>query len=416
MVIGLLCLLMLGGGWARQWGEHERSPENERFSSHQATKIIINEVVTDPQQDWNDSQGGNGIPFDSIPGSGTITSTDEWVEILNISRDTLDLTVAGGWKLVFLDTTPETLFFANPGRSVEFVLSRGGSITGFLPGEYLVIGNPPGSINNDVYIQLIDASDQVVDDVELGDDPEGDGIGDGAPDGGPGGGNATGIDDEAIARIPNASDTDDDVHDFVQKDATIGRFNVSRPCFTYAFNRFEGGWYLISLPVIPDQSSIDNLFPGAAAAFSWDFLSQSYVRVSEVQPGNAYWILYLDTASVEICGLPIEHYSRSYNNSGWAMSGAVVSPGLLLSQPPDNVLAMFAWDAVNQNYIVMDSMLVEPGHGYWIMIQSYPTQIYVIGNLTRSQQANALTRLEHPPKGSLRPPPSPTTPNEYKEI
>ncbi|MFQ5706801.1 MAG: hypothetical protein ACE5HO_05085 [bacterium] len=60
-----------------------------------------------------------------------------------------------------------------------------------------------------------------VDDVELGDDPEGDGVGDGAPSG-----LSTGIADEAVARVPNAADTDVDTTDFTQMSATIGGANI----------------------------------------------------------------------------------------------------------------------------------------------------------------------------------------------
>ncbi len=43
--------------------------------------IVITEMVLDPQQDWNDSAGGNGIPFDATPGSGAVDADDIWVEI-----------------------------------------------------------------------------------------------------------------------------------------------------------------------------------------------------------------------------------------------------------------------------------------------------------------------------------------------
>ena len=62
-------------------------------------QIVINEIVTDPQQDWNDSEGGDGIPFNNVPGNGTITPTDEWIELLNTGSEAVDLTaaVAGRW-------------------------------------------------------------------------------------------------------------------------------------------------------------------------------------------------------------------------------------------------------------------------------------------------------------------------------
>lgn len=64
-------------------------------------------------------------------------------------------------------------------------------------------------------------SQTTIDDVELGDDPEGDGAGDGAPSGA-----STGVSDEAVARVPNAADTDVDATDFQKMSATIGGPNI----------------------------------------------------------------------------------------------------------------------------------------------------------------------------------------------
>jgi hypothetical protein len=180
--------------------------------------VLINEVVTDPQQDWNDSTGGNGIPFDTTPGNGTVSSSDEWIELLNVTECSLDLT---GWSLVMSDTSPATQVLGEGNAVLRF--SNGGSLTDFRPGERLVIGNPKGALNNDVYIELRDATGRRVDDVEIGDDPEHDGP-DGAPQFGQDG-NATTAYNEAVARVPDGVDTDDDIADFTKGWATIGAHN-----------------------------------------------------------------------------------------------------------------------------------------------------------------------------------------------
>ncbi len=195
-----------------------------RTSPPQAPKVVINEIVTDPQQDWSDNAGGNGIAFDAIPGNGAITDTDEWVELFNAGTASVNLIAGSGWTIEFINGTNVTLNFSNPSGAV-LRFSVGGSTADFRPGEYLVVGNPPGAINNDVFIVLKDESGAVVDKVEIGDDFENDGNGDGAPDGGASDGNATGISDEAVARHPNAVDTDDDVADFAKQAATIGMSN-----------------------------------------------------------------------------------------------------------------------------------------------------------------------------------------------
>jgi hypothetical protein len=187
-------------------------------------KVVINEIVSDPQQDWNDSGGGNGIEFDNMPGNGTITETDEWVELFNAGTQAVNLIAANGWTIEFINGTNEIFNFANPGTTV-LRFSAGGSVTNFQPGEFVVIGNPPGAINNNVYLVLKDESGAMIDDVEIGNDFEGDGAGDGAPDGGISDGNATGVSDEAVARFPNGVDTENDVEDFTKQAATIGTSN-----------------------------------------------------------------------------------------------------------------------------------------------------------------------------------------------
>ena len=46
-----------------------------------ADRLGITEVVTDPQADHSESAGGNGVAFDHLPGNGSITSSDEFIEL-----------------------------------------------------------------------------------------------------------------------------------------------------------------------------------------------------------------------------------------------------------------------------------------------------------------------------------------------
>lgn len=195
--------------------------------------VLINEVVTDPQQDWS------GSGFTDPPETGPINYVDEWVE-LSITIAGLDLT---GWTIELLDGTDVTGDLTSSGafQVSNYVSSGGGSFNNTAEGDYLVLGNVAGSgrMNNDILIILKDDTGAVVDKVEIGDDPEGDGDGDGAPDGSGSDGNATNIDDEAIARVPNATDTDNDVNDFLQQAATIGVSNGPSTAITLAAFEIE---------------------------------------------------------------------------------------------------------------------------------------------------------------------------------
>jgi DNA/RNA endonuclease YhcR with UshA esterase domain len=179
--------------------------------------VVINEVVTDPQQDWST----NG--FNGIAGGGSVNNVDEFIE-LYIKASGLDLT---GWTIELLDTSPVIGSFTSGGA---FQVSRYvglGNFTSTLAGDYLVLGDVRGSgaMNNSILIVVKDSSNVVVDKVELGNDLEGDGAGDGAPDGTANGGKANNTTDEAILRYPNGMDTDNDVADFIAGKVTMGSSN-----------------------------------------------------------------------------------------------------------------------------------------------------------------------------------------------
>jgi hypothetical protein len=165
--------------------------------------VVINEIVTDPQLDW----GGGG--FSGVPGGGLATAADEWIE-LYVHTSGLNLS---GWTIELHDTSPTA---GDLTASGAFQVSRyfgSGSFGNTVAGDYVVLGNPRGSMNNTILVVLKDAGGALVDKVQIGDG--------GAPDG-----QASGPLDEAIARVPNGFDTDDDIADFTKQAASLGAPNI----------------------------------------------------------------------------------------------------------------------------------------------------------------------------------------------
>ncbi len=224
-----------------------------------AGEVVINEVVTDPQADWNDSTGGDGQAFNADPGYGTINSDDQWIELYNASTSELDLS---GWSLLMVDAescyywTEEVLGES----SAALVFSEFSSLTDFQAGGYLVIGNPVGAMADRVWIELFDREGVLVDQVELGDDPRGDGNGNGAADGGSAGGLAVASSVESIARIPIGVDTDNDPADFIRQSATIGSANLP------AYSSSPGSIVINEIVTSPQQDWNDST-GGNAVAF-----------------------------------------------------------------------------------------------------------------------------------------------------
>jgi len=182
---------------------------NIKLLSVKEGAIVINEVVISPQQDWST------VGFAGYPGTGgEIDPNDQWIEIYNNSAAAIDLS---GWSIMMKDSSPIRHYIGG-GSGVE-VFSEGSSLTNLLPGGFFMIGNPDGFMDNDCYIELLDAQDNVIDNLEIGDDYQEDGQGDGAPEPSQNGA-STSYEDEAIARIRDGVDTDNDISDFDKSYAT----------------------------------------------------------------------------------------------------------------------------------------------------------------------------------------------------
>jgi hypothetical protein len=195
------------------------------------TAVVINEVVLAPQQDWGSTSNGN-IPFDGTPGTGTVSSRDQYIEILNTGTTPVSLI---GWRIEITDSSDGaevTPLAPNMEAGIELVFSVGSTQAALLPGGFAVLGNPNGTVGLDAYIVLKDNRGVVVDDVEIGDENENDAE-DGAPAAGQNG-FARGAFEEAVGRPEDQADTDNDRADFDKMYATP--LGPNRPPPTQAEN------------------------------------------------------------------------------------------------------------------------------------------------------------------------------------
>ncbi|MEQ9425076.1 MAG: LamG-like jellyroll fold domain-containing protein [Cyclobacteriaceae bacterium] len=195
---------------------------------------VINEVITSPQQDW----GTNN--FDGTVTGTSVDAEHEWVEIY-ISSDGINLT---GWTIELTDGTNVTgdLTASGAFENSVYTAAGGGTFIDTRIGDYLVLGDVTGSdeMDDDVLVVLRDSEGTLIDQVQLG------GAASQAPSGA-----STGINDEAVARYPNATDTDTDDSDFIQTRATMGSTNspvgavvineiVTDPQQDWSTNQFNG--------------------------------------------------------------------------------------------------------------------------------------------------------------------------------
>lgn len=199
--------------------------------------VLISEVITDPQQQWQES----GFADPSPGGAGPYDSDDDWVE-LYVTEDNLNLT---NWSIEIIDgTNVEGSLFAGG----AFAISNYNSLTGGLlqatdSGDFVVLGEMSvGAMNPSAHIVLRDENGNVVDQVRFY----------ASGDAGTGfSGDSDDITDESVTRLLQGTDTNDDSEDFVKTTATLGSLNsptgivlineiVAEPRTDWSTNNFDG--------------------------------------------------------------------------------------------------------------------------------------------------------------------------------
>lgn len=194
------------------------------FSLSFASAVKINEFTVDPQSDW-DGSGGNA------------TSSDEWIELYNEGSN-VNLT---GWRIEMKDGTNET-------EILDGILSEG---------DFFVLLNPVGLMNNDGQILLYDSLNNLVDSVSYGNWDDGNSS-DNAPDG-----NADDVSNECLARVSDGEDSDVDSADFIKTSCTYDYSNTGTPENTgsQGLNVTIGG--VVVLEILPTTIEFGNVLSGS---------------------------------------------------------------------------------------------------------------------------------------------------------
>ncbi len=95
--------------------------------------LHVKEICIHPRTDWNDSRGGNRIPFDGIAGYGTISSSDQFIMVESNCN---------------YDIHPEALYISicDSRDSCEYQGFIPGSGKNYTNGKIYIFGDPPGTI------------------------------------------------------------------------------------------------------------------------------------------------------------------------------------------------------------------------------------------------------------------------------
>jgi hypothetical protein len=139
-----------------------------------------------------------------------------------------------------------------------------------------------------------------------------------------------------------------------------------------AFDFTQAGWFMVSLPVIPADSSVGVLFPSALGgnAYTWDPETWTYVTVTRMEPKKGYWLAIPSACACTVVGLPLNAYTTHFGAQGWYMIGSVMG-GADFSNPLDNPDGLvfpdaYGWDAAGGIYA--HSLTLNEKEGYWAAV------------------------------------------------
>jgi len=129
-----------------------------------------------------------------------------------------------------------------------------------------------------------------------------------------------------------------------------------------AFHTFEvvSGWNLVSIPLIPENDTLNTLFPDANVAYGYE--GGQYYSAMILESGKGYWVNMLKSATYTIYGDVFEYETQNLD-SGWHLVGSNQHKSIPVTEE-DVIEVMYQY----KNGAYMRSYSIEPGLGYWIRL------------------------------------------------
>ena len=133
---------------------------------------------------------------------------------------------------------------------------------------------------------------------------------------------------------------------------------------------FKAGWNMVSVPVVPADTSRAAVFPPAdvVAVYTWNPGTKSYEVPTNIAPEVGYWVAVTENKTIKVTGTPKTTWTSSLT-TGWNMIGSVcgdpVAVGALVDDPSGSILdsAIYWWNPVSKSYETATSIV--EGQGYW---------------------------------------------------
>jgi len=136
----------------------------------------------------------------------------------------------------------------------------------------------------------------------------------------------------------------------------------------------EPGWNMVSVPVVPADTSRAAVFPpvDVVAVYTWDPGQKSYVVPDTIEPEVGYWVAVTEGTTIKVTGTPKTTWPSSLI-TGWNMVGSVYGTAVSVNDadafdvdPSGSVLtnAIYWWNPESKSYVAETSIV--KGQGYWM--------------------------------------------------
>ena len=125
---------------------------------------------------------------------------------------------------------------------------------------------------------------------------------------------------------------------------------------------FDYGWNMIGLPLIPENSSVEFLFPESAENSLFSYSEGGYVEETELILGTGYWLRFNSEGSVFLSGELTEELTLTVNE-GWNLISGI-SFAVNVDEIESELIiggSVFGYDG--EYY---EPQFLVPGHAYWL--------------------------------------------------
>ena len=128
----------------------------------------------------------------------------------------------------------------------------------------------------------------------------------------------------------------------------------------------KAGWNLVSVPVVPADTSVASVFPGTEVVYAWNAATKKYYTPTQVEGWRGYWVAVMSDTVITVRGVPVYSWSADMI-AGWNLIGSVYQSADFTApdtNPPGKVEPFcYRW-VPGTGYI--HGTTIEPGKGYWI--------------------------------------------------